>query len=66
MENRAGANSNSRTGVRGVFERGGRYRVTVGHNQKLHHFGTYDTLAEAEEVVRRKRIELFTHNDLDR
>ncbi len=64
-ENQAGAYRNSSTGVRGVTERRGRYRVSVRHNGILHRFGTYDTLDEAREVARRKRIELFTHNDAD-
>lgn len=65
-ENQAGAYRNSSTGERGVFKRGERYRVAVRHNGILHWFGTYDTLEEAREVARQKRIELFTHNDADR
>ena len=66
-ENRSGAYMTSGTGVRGVSydKRRGLYRATVTHNYKQIHVGRYETVAEAEEAVRIKRIELFTHNALD-
>lgn len=67
MENQAGAHRNSSTGERGVFpSRSGRYCVAIQSDKVLYHFGTYDTIEEAREVARLKRIELFTHNDKDR
>lgn len=66
MENQVAAHRNSTTGVRGVFRRGGRYRAAVRNNGRLYWLGTYDTIEEASEVARLKRIELFTHNDADK
>jgi hypothetical protein len=66
-ENLVGAYRNSSTGVRGVYPTpAGKYRVGVTHHGVVLWFGTYDTIEEAAEVARQKRIELFTHNDLDR
>jgi hypothetical protein len=67
-ENRSGAYSNSGTGVRGVSwdKARGLYRATVMHNYKQVMVGRYETPEEAEEAVKAKRLELFTHNLLDR
>ena len=66
-ENLVGAYSNSSTGVRGVYPlESGRYRAGVTHHGTVHWLGTYDTIEEAAEAARLKRIDLFTHNDLDR
>lgn len=65
-EHRAGPNLNSKTGVRGVFPYRGHYRVEIGHNRARVHVGTFHSLEEAAEAARLKRIELFTHNDVDR
>lgn len=65
-EHVTGAYKNSKTGVRGVMERNGRYRACVRHNGKLQYLGTYDTIEEADAVATAKRLELFTHNDTDR
>ena len=65
-ENLSGASRNSRTGVRGVQERNGRYRAYLTHNKKRINIGTYDTVEEANSAVIAKRNELFTHNNLDR
>lgn len=66
-ENR-GASWNSRSGVRGVtwHEPTQRWRAVVTHNYRQHQVGMFDTVDEAAEAVRLKRIELFTHNDADR
>jgi len=68
LENRAGANAGSRSGVRGVRWAAGknRWRAAVGHNGKEVHVGYFRDLAEAEKAVVAKRLELFTHNDVDR
>lgn len=65
-EHLTGAYKNSKTGVRGVMERNGRYRACVRHNGKLQYLGTYDTIEEADAVATAARLELFTHNDKDR
>lgn len=68
IENRVGADSNSSSGVRGVYwnRRARKYQTTIGHNGKTHYAGMYDNLADAEAAAIAKRNELFTHNDIDR
>lgn len=68
MENLSGANANSKTGIRGVSwdKRRGLYRATIMHNYKQVAVGRYETIEEAAEAVLAKRLELFTHNDMDR
>lgn len=66
QENLRGARRNSKSGVRGVFRHKGRWRAEVRHNGQQHNVGVFDTLAEADAAATAKRIELFTHNDLDR
>lgn len=69
MENRTGANrDNVSSGVLGVswssWTRN--WRARVRHNGKRYEVGNFATIEEAEAAVRAKRLELFTHNDLDR
>lgn len=42
----------NKTGVKGVIQvkRTGKYQVSIGHNRKTYHLGTYDTLAEAKQA----------------
>lgn len=47
------------------FKRTGKWIGSVRHNGKQHHVGYFTTLEEAEEAVRLKRLELFTHSDMD-
>ena len=67
-ENKAGANPNSKSGVRGVHWRKdvSKWQVTIHAGPKMHHAGYFTDLAEAEQAVIAKRNELFTHNELDR
>jgi hypothetical protein len=67
-ENRAGAQINSKTGIRGVYwhKQARKWTAQVGHNGKSYHVGLFKTIEEAEVAVIAKRNELFTHNDLDR
>lgn len=65
-ENLVGAYRSSKSGVRGVYRVGDRWRASVGHNGRKYNVGKFDTLEEAQEAVRLKRIQLHTHNDLDR
>lgn len=68
-ENRTGAQKNNlSSGIRGVYlnVRTQRWYARVGHNGRLINVGTFNTIEDAAEAVRLKRIELFTHNDADR
>jgi hypothetical protein len=67
-ENFKGAFSTSGTGVRGVSwdKTRGLFRAAVVHNYKQVQVGRFETLEEATEAVKAKRLELFTHNLLDR
>lgn len=67
LENRAGAQSNSKTGIRGVsVARNGKFRGRVKHNGKCLEVGTFLDIRDAEAAVIAKRNELFTHNNQDR
>jgi hypothetical protein len=68
LENRKGAPANSTTGVRGVSidKKTGAYRGYVKHHGRTICVGRFETLDEAGEAVRLKRLELHTHNDQDR
>lgn len=67
-ENRVGPRSDNTTGYLGVRfdKKTGRYYVTVGHNGKLHSKHGFVTAEDADVAVRKMRIDLFTHNDIDR
>jgi HNH endonuclease len=68
-ENYSGAQRNSTTGVRGVSpdsKNPGRWRARVTHNGRAFHLGSYASIEDAEAAVRAKRLELFTHNELDK
>jgi hypothetical protein len=68
-ENRAGAQKNNlSSGVRGVTfqKRNRKWMAQVTHGGRNVYCGLYQTIAEAETAVIAKRLELFTHNDLDR
>lgn len=67
-ENRTGARSDSKTGVRGVRWNVStkRFSAAVGHKRSLIRLGYFKTVGEAEAAVIAKRNELFTHNDMDR
>jgi hypothetical protein len=68
QENRAGAQRDSKSGVRGVWWRPGRnkWQAQVEHNGRVYTVGSFTSLQEAEAAVKAKRLELFTHNDADR
>jgi len=67
-ENREGAQSNSKSGVRGVSwsKPSKKWRATVKHNGIAIHLGVHADIRDAEQAVRAKRMQLFTHNDMDR
>lgn len=67
-ENRKGATSASRSGIRGVYWDAKRksWYGTVQHNGKVFHAGRFANVEDAEAAVVKLRNSLFTHNDLDR
>lgn len=68
QENRRGAMSNSKSGIRGVnwSKRESKWRAVMSHNNRYVHVGYFGTSEEAEAAVIAKRLELFTHNEIDR
>lgn len=58
--------SDNTSGYRGVSPRRGRWTARVSHNKTVYLLGDFDTPEEAAEAARKKRNELYTHNDLDR
>lgn len=67
-EHRPGAYANSKTRVRGVVRRPARrtFIAQVRHRGKTIYIGSYSTLEEAGAAAQEARLELFTHNDVDR
>jgi hypothetical protein len=67
VENHGGPNRANTSGFRGAQRtRSGKWQARVVHNGKVYVSGTVTTAAEAGEIARLMRIELHTHNDLDR
>lgn len=67
-ENRREASSRSKSGVRGVWwdKSKGKWSAGITHNGRRVTVGRFDSVEEAQDAVRNKRIELFTHNERDR
>lgn len=67
-ENKGRLLSNNTSGAQGVTWDKNRHLwvAQVQHNGKHVYAGRYRHLGEAAEAARLKRLELFTHNDLDR
>jgi hypothetical protein len=65
MENQ-GATIRSKSGVRGVFKRRGKWFVQVRHNGQMYSISGIATLEEAEQAAIELRNSLYTHNDDDR
>lgn len=68
QENRRSAQSNSTTGIRGVFwhSKNQSWFSVVGHNKQKLRIGTFHDIGEAEAAVTEMRNTLYTHNDADR
>lgn len=68
IENRGHLSSNNTSGIRGVSwsKCMRKWRVDVKHRGVGVYVGCFDSLAEAESAAVSKRLELFTHNDVDR
>jgi len=64
-ENRAGANKNSKTGIRGIYPVGRKFRV-VGHDNGNHHLGYFDTIEEAERAITFFRSEYLSCSEMDK
>jgi len=64
-EHRRGANSNSKSGIRGVYWniRAKKWQVLVAANGVRHFGGTYADINEAAQKAISMRKELFTHAD---
>ena len=66
-EHLAGAHRDSRSGIRGVHQHSnGSWVAQVHHNGERVLYRYFATAEEAGEAARLKRLELFTHNDVDR
>lgn len=68
-ENRAGANKNSKSGIRGIYwdKSKGKWIIQVEHNgERYRDSFPPDQLAKAKAAVVALRNKHFTHNDLDR
>ena len=67
-QNRRGASSNSKSGVRGVSwcKHGNKWRVTIGINRVFKHIGMFDTIEAAElaAIEARARHMPFSHGAL--
>lgn len=68
QQNRAGSQTNSRSGVRGVhwFAAGSRWRVQVKAGGRVHSGGLFADLEEAERAAVALRNRLMTNNLADR
>lgn len=67
-ENLLSAQARNASGIRGVnwHEPTQMWRARVGHMGKNYFLGSFVSKEEAGEAARAKRLELHTHNDLDR
>lgn len=65
IENRRGAASTSKSGVRGVswHKRAEKWQVHVSHMGNNSYVGLFESLEDAEAAAVSKRMELFTHSD---
>lgn len=66
-ENRAGAQANSKSGVRGIYQApSGRWRAELQYQGVKVKLGTFDSKEDATAAVIARRNELFTCNSADR
>ena len=61
MENRRGANSNNKLGVRNVAKHGNMYRVTITKDLRQIRYGSYATLEEAARAAVEARAKYFPY-----
>jgi hypothetical protein len=64
----SGPTKRNKSGYLGVYWHKGaqKWAASVRHKGKNIHLGMFENAAEAGEAARKKRNELFTHNDKDR
>lgn len=67
-ENKQGKQRNNTSGFLGVtLDKGSnRWRAQVRHNRKLYNAGSHSTREAAAEAATALRLQLFTHNEIDR
>jgi hypothetical protein len=67
-ENLSGLRADNTSGYRGVTwdKRRNAWIARVYHNKRNHHVGYFSTAKEAGQAAANRRLELFTHNDIDR
>jgi hypothetical protein len=67
-ENRAGATSRSKSGIRGVswHPQSKKWWATAGKGGRKYSGGLYHSIEEAEQAAIELRNQLFTHNYIDR
>lgn len=68
LEHLAEIRANNTSGYRGVCwnKVSGFWQATVVHNYERHFLGFFDTAEEAGAAAQAKRLELYTHNEIDR
>jgi len=68
QENRSGAQITNRSGIRGVTKPNGRpgWQAAVYSDYKCVYQRMFPTKEEAEAAVIAKRLEIFTHSDMDK
>lgn len=68
LEHLAEIRANNTSGYRGVCwnKKQGFWQATVVHNYQRHFLGFFDTAEDAGAAAHAKRLELYTHNALDR
>ena len=67
-ENLLRAQTRNASGIRGVtwHAPSKMWRARVGHMGEQYHLGSFKSKEEAGEAAKAKRLELFTHSDMDR
>ena len=72
LETLSGAREFSATGVRGVYplrrngRDTGRFVAEVKNSGRRYHLGVFPTIEEADRAVVAKRLEFYTHNEVDK
>lgn len=64
MENRKSAHKNSKTGIRNVHIRRGKFVVIITHNKVKHYIGAFSDLEDAKNAAAEARQRIFTHSTL--
>lgn len=68
LENLSGPFDTSMSGIRGVSwdKASRRWRAAITHNGRSVHVGMFSDINDAEVAVVARRLELFTHNEIDK